>query len=148
MLSLVTAPNEPHRLAPPSPRLVADNPALARLAHSSRVLLLQGPVGPFFDRLAQWLLGRGAQVHRVVFQAGDRLDCQALEPLVFRGTLEDWPGFLGRLIASYGIDCVALFGQSRPHHAAALEVARQAGVSAVVLEEGYVRPGFATVELD
>jgi capsular polysaccharide export protein len=148
VLSLVTAPNEPHRLAPPSPRLVADNPALARLAHSSRVLLLQGPVGPFFDRLAQWLLGRGAQVHRVVFQAGDRLDCQALEPLVFRGTLEDWPGFLGRLMTSHGIDCVALFGQSRPHHVAALEASRRAGVPAVVLEEGYVRPGFATVELE
>lgn len=148
MLSLVTAPTKSLRCAPPSPRPVADNPALTRLAHSSRVLLLQGPVGPFFDRMAHWLLGRGAQVHRVVFQAGDRLDCQAVAPLAYRGTLEDWPGFLGRLIASYGIDCVALFGQSRPHHAAALEVARQAGVSAVVLEEGYVRPGFATVELD
>jgi len=112
------------------------------------VLLLQGSVGPFFDRLAHWLHGQGAQVHRVVFHAGDQRDCRAIAPIAFRGRLDEWPAFFARLLGSHGIDCVALFGQSRPHHASALTMARSLGVPVVVFEEGYVRPGFATMELD
>lgn len=37
------------------------------------VLLLQGPVGPFFSRLAHDLELAGASVHKVNFNAGDSL---------------------------------------------------------------------------
>jgi len=150
VLSLVTTPTTPCEAAAPPPALlpVACNPALERLARSRRVLLLQGSVGPFFDRLTHWLHGRDAQVHRVVFHAGDQWDCQTIEPIAFRGRLDEWPAFFARLLESHRIDCVALFGQARSHHACALTVARPLGVSVVVFEEGYVRPGFATMELN
>lgn len=149
MLSLVTTTTIPFQAASPPPTLlpVASNPALQRLAQARRVLLLQGSVGPFFDRLTHWLHGRGTKVHRVVFHAGDRRDCRAIEPIAFRGRLEEWPGVFARLLESHQIDCVALFGQARPHHASALTMARPAGIPVVVFEEGYVRPGFATMEL-
>ena len=38
---------------------VSGNPALTALLQSHSVLLLQGPVGPFFDRLTHWLKGNG-----------------------------------------------------------------------------------------
>src|SRR5207253_3330067 len=38
-----------------------------------RVLLLQGPVGPFFRRLAARLRAAGAEVHKVNFNGGDGL---------------------------------------------------------------------------
>ena len=77
----------PHRAE--APQAVTINPALARLAASRTVLLLQGPVGPFFDRLASWLGSRGARVHRVAFQGGDEFDAKALEPVKFSGTVAE-----------------------------------------------------------
>ena len=150
MLNLVAHPASTRRptACAASPISVADNPALWRLAGARRVLLLQGPVGPFFDRLTEWLADRGASVHRVVFQRGDQLDCTTVEPAVFRGSLSEWPQALTRLITSHRIDCIVLFGQARAYHACALAVARELEVDTVVMEEGYLRPGFATMELD
>lgn len=126
---------------------VALNPALSTLSRSRRVLQLQGPVGPFYDRMAQWLQRCGAQVDRVVFHGGDRADCRGIRPIEFLGTPESWPGFLHELIARREIDCVVLFGQSRDYHRMAIEELAESGIPVVVLEEGYFRPGFVTMEL-
>jgi capsular polysaccharide export protein len=128
-------------------RSVPGNPALARLAKSRKVLLLQGPVGSFYDRLTRWLQAGGAEVHRVVFQGGDAYDCKLLKPIAYRGTLPDWPAFLEAQIAELDIDCVVLFGQSRRYHAKARALALARNLPVVVLEEGYFRPGFMTMEL-
>ena len=126
----------------------ACNPALQSLAAARNVLLLQGPLGPFFDRLAVWLKRCGANVHRVVFQGGDELDCKALQPIVFNQPYAEWAAFFRQTVQRLGIDHVVLFGQARVHHAAAIALARDLGIQAVVMEEGYFRPGFATMELD
>jgi capsular polysaccharide export protein len=123
------------------------NPALACLSRSKRVLMLQGPVGPFFDRIALWLMSRGAEVRRVAFQAGDEHDCQALKPIRFTDSPTAWPQKLGALLIDFKPDCIVLFGQSRLHHKIALERARAIDIPTVVMEEGYFRPGFVTMEL-
>lgn len=53
-----------------------------------RVLLLQGPVGPFFKRLAADLRGAGAQVHKVNFNAGDWL-FYPRGAIAYRGTMDE-----------------------------------------------------------
>ena len=40
-----------------------------------QVLLLQGPVGPFFDRLHSQLLENQINCTRILFNAGDELFC-------------------------------------------------------------------------
>jgi len=117
------------------------------LQHAKSVLLLQGPVGAFFDRLATWLLQQGAQVRRVAFQGGDVYDSQALQPIAFKQSLQDWPAFFGQLLQDHAIDCVVLFGQSRQYHQAAIALCKSQGLPVVVLEEGYFRPGYITMEL-
>lgn len=129
------------------PQHVPLNPALLALQRVERVLLLQGPVGPFFDRLASWLLAQRKCVHRVVFQGGDRADCRVLDPLSYTGTPAEWPAFFKRTVAELGIECIVLFGQSRYYHRVAIELAQALGIEVVVLEEGYLRPGFVTMEL-
>jgi len=124
------------------------NPALLRLHRAQSVLLLQGPVGAFFDRLATWLMQHGAQVQRVAFQGGDVYDSQVIEPIRFKQTLQDWPAFLDQLLQSHQVDCVVLFGQSRKYHHAAIQRCKSQGIAVVVLEEGYFRPGFITMELN
>lgn len=129
------------------PTQVGFNPALATLARSRRVLLLQGPVGSFFDRLALWLKVRGTEVERVVFQAGDLRDCRECPPIHYTDKLKAWPHFFRELVERSNIDCVVLFGQARSYHAAAIDIAKQRKLPVVVLEEGYFRPGHITMEL-
>lgn len=127
---------------------VSGNPALQALATSCSVLMLQGPVGPFFDRLTRWLKAQGVtDVNRVVFSGGDQWDCRELQPLVFDDNAAVWPLYLQNLLRNYKVDCLVLFGQGRPHHCKAMVLASLLGVQVVVLEEGYFRPGYITMEL-
>ena len=131
-----------------SKQKVSENPALAVLKASKTVLLLQGPVGPFFDRLTQWLTAKNKQVHRIVFSGGDLHDCQAINPIKFAGQLDEWSTFFVTQCVQFQVDVVVLFGQSRAYHQAALKAANQLGIQVIVLEEGYFRPGFMTMELN
>lgn len=129
------------------PESVKNNPALLRMQQSKSVLLLQGPVGAFFDRLANWLMQQGTQVRRVAFQGGDVHDSQLLKPIAFRQSLKEWPAYLNQLLQDHQIDCVVLFGQSRRYHQVAIDLCKRQGLPVVVLEEGYFRPGYITMEL-
>jgi len=110
-----------------------------------RVLLLQGPVGPFFARFAADLRAAGAQVFKVNFNAGDWLfyRCDAMN---YRGTMEAWPAWLEERLRTLRIDTVFLFGDCRPVHRAAHAVASALGLEIGVFEEGYVRPDYITLE--
>ena len=131
----------------PIPEITPCNPALRCLQQAKSVLLLQGPVGAFFDRLSTWLLQQGAQVRRVAFQGGDVYDSQVLVPIAFKQALQNWPAFFQQLLQTHQVDCVVLFGQSRKHHHVAIELCKSQGIAVVVLEEGYFRPGYITMEL-
>ena len=110
-----------------------------------RVLLLQGPVGPYFGRLRRVLRSVGAEVHKVNFNGGDLL-FYPLGATNWRGTLNDWPAFLEGLLDRLHIDVVMLFGDCRPIHRIARDVAHRCGIKVGVFEEGYVRPNFVTFE--
>ena len=112
---------------------------------AKKVLLLQGPVGPFFRRLAKRLRAAGAEVHKVNFNGGDCL-FYPTNALTWRGHPGDWPQFLARLLEQHRIDIVLLFGDCRPIHRVARTVAQQHGVRVGAFEEGYLRPNFITFE--
>lgn len=110
-----------------------------------RVLLLQGPLGPFFRRLASDLRAIGAKVVKIDFNGGDWL-FSANGSLRFRGHADEWAGYFERALDSYGIDIVLLFGDCRRLHRIALEVASRRGIEIAVFEEGYLRPDYVTLE--
>jgi capsular polysaccharide export protein len=109
------------------------------------VLLLQGPVGPFFRRLAVDLRAVGAIVHKVNFNAGDWLFYGSAD-LEYRGTLESWPAAMEDLIDRWQIQVVLVFGDCRPIHHLARHVVLARGLEFGVFEEGYVRPDYITLE--
>ncbi|MBC5785610.1 capsular biosynthesis protein [Ramlibacter sp. USB13] len=131
----------------PGRQTVPLNPACALLRESRDVLLLQGPVGPFFDRLARWLERRATRVTRIVLQGGDRHDARAGHVVPYEGAPGEWASFLREFLRTRRPDCIVLFGQSRGYHQEALRLAAELGIPAVVLEEGYFRPGYVTMEL-
>lgn len=110
----------------------------------SRVLLLQGPMGPFFARLARELRALGVDVHKINLNAGDGFYYPS--GTAYRGDLVGWPGFLESYLREKRIDGVLLFGDGRPYHRAAIEVARALGIEVYVFEEGYLRPDWITLE--
>jgi capsular polysaccharide export protein len=116
-----------------------------------RVLLLQGPVGPFFARLGKDMRGAGAQVFKVNFNGGD----WAFSPthafarvFNFTGSLDNWPSYLDALVKRLGIDVIILFGDCRSIHVVARDVAKVHGIEVGVFEEGYLRPDHITLERD
>ncbi|MDH5492227.1 MAG: capsular biosynthesis protein [Myxococcales bacterium] len=120
--------------------------ALRRTLGCRNALLLQGPAGPFFRRLAAELRAGGATVLKVNFHAGDRLFFPGKEAISYRGSRARWPSFVAALIEERGIDAIFLFGDCRAYHRAAIQIARARDVAVWVFEEGYLRPDFITLE--
>lgn len=128
--------------AVPAPAPVAAQPAGQRV-----FLLLQGPHGPFFDRLGRLLRDSGAQVWRVGFNAGDAFFWRDHDHYIpHRDSPEDWPAHLDALIDRLGVTDIVLYGDVRPIHAAARAAAADRGLVLHVFEEGYLRPYWISYE--
>lgn len=121
--------------------------SLDRLLCQRHTLLLQGPMGPFFARLAQTLRAHGQAVHKVNFNGGDDWYYRDEQTTHFREPIAEWPARLQRLIAEHRLDAIVLFGQSRQMHEMAIQEARAQGLTVYVFEEGYVRPDYVTLEI-
>ena len=110
-------------------------------------LMLQGPHGPFFRRLARLLAAAGADVWRVGFNAGDAFFWDDPDRFIpYRGGPDAWPDHLERLIVEKGVTDIVLYGDVRPIHAAARDAAAKHDVVLHVFEEGYLRPFWITYE--
>lgn len=120
--------------------------SLLSLLKHRRTLLLQGPMGPFFARLAGFLEEHGQTVYKVNFNGGDQIFYRRRRSIPFVGRADEWPQWLRALLIVKRIDAVVLFGQTRPLHMAARAVARELGVEVFVFEEGYLRPDYVTLE--
>lgn len=109
-------------------------------------LFLQGLATDFFVRLGDALVARGHAVRRVNFNAGDALFWPRPGAFDYTGHPAEWPPMLDRLIEAHGVTDIVMFGDCRPLHAAAMPVAQLRGVRSWVFEEGYLRPGYVTLE--
>lgn len=108
-------------------------------------LFLQGPPGPLFLRLGEALRATGNPVFRINLSGGDLRDWP--EPTVnFRGRFSEWPVFVDRFLREHRITDLVLFGDCRPYHVSAHGVASLRSVRTHVLEEGYLRPHWMTLE--
>jgi capsular polysaccharide export protein len=110
-----------------------------------RILLLQGPLGPFFSRLASDLEKAGATVWKINFNGGDWLFAPK-RSIPFLGRSDEWPAFFESVLDKRNIDTVLLFGDCRPVHRVAHELAARKGLNIGVFEEGYIRPYYITLE--
>lgn len=105
----------------------------------THALILQGPAGPFMRRFAAELTDHGIEVTKVNFHAGDVLFFPGPDAVAYRGTREAWPVFVEELIQARAIDGVFCFGDCRPLHRAARDVAERLGVSTWAFEESTLR---------
>ncbi|WP_417838885.1 capsule biosynthesis protein [Tritonibacter scottomollicae] len=112
-------------------------------------LFLQGPHGPFFGALGRMLQSAGCSVHRVGFNAGDRVFWPDRKSYIaYTDPLADWPARLIELLQTHAVTDIVLYGDTRPVHAEAAKIARARGITLHVFEEGYLRPYWVTYERD
>lgn len=123
-------------------------------------LFLEGPASPIFGRIADRVVEHGHAVRHICFCLGDAVFWSVITGRAgrrapprrrsdwFRGRREAWPAHLADYCAREGVTDVVMLGDGRPVHAAAVEVAMARGIRIHVVEHGYLRPDWLTVEPD
>jgi capsular polysaccharide export protein len=129
------------RLAPVQGRSLSIQPRPLR----RRYLFLQGPASPFFAQLSRKLQSSSHKVYRINFCFGDQIFWPDAATN-YRGNLAKWPSFLREFLTKHSITDIILFGDCRPYHRVAVDLAAGRGVTVHVFEDGYLRPNWITVE--
>lgn len=108
-------------------------------------LFLQGPRTPFYRHLAKGLRALGHQATQLQFTVGDSAYWRG-HAIRYKGRQETLASNYRTLFKNGHFTDVVMFGDCRPVHAAAVSVARHAGIRVHVFEEGYIRPHWVTLE--
>jgi capsular polysaccharide export protein len=111
-----------------------------------RILFISAPFGPFFRRAAEALSQRGHEVWRVVWDGGDFIESPLSYQLVYRGGASLEEDFLRRVLRDKHITTVITYNDTSRRNRIALKLARELGIHRYVLENGYLRPHWITLE--
>jgi len=111
-------------------------------------LFLQGPASPFLRVLAEALEKKGASIRKLSVCLGDTVFWWPKRGNFYRGSADDWPVYLDSYINNHNITDLVMLGDGRPLHAAAAELGQRKGIRVHILEHGYLRPDWLTIEPD
>lgn len=109
-----------------------------------RFLIVTAPFGKFPRQLARVLESRGAVVSRMLFNAGDLAYWRRPGGIRFTRPVRDWPAHLATLAPAY--TDIIIFGEGGPYNQAVLSQVSRFKADVWVLENGYFRPDWITVE--
>jgi capsular polysaccharide export protein len=129
------------RLENARPRLFIDLPFY------DHVLLLQGPIGGFFSKLASYFQKKGSVIYKINFNGGDKFFYKHKTNVFdFNDIDSEFEIFIEKILKKHSIKAIFLIGDKRFYHQKAIEVAKRFGVDIWCLEEGYLRPNYFTLE--
>lgn len=116
--------------------------------YGKNILLLQGPVGPFFKHLRSYFLAAPSvrRVIKVNFNLGDDLYFNKGYIERFKSKPLFLKDFYHKIMTKHDIDCVYLFGDCRLVHKIAIAFFKEHHIPVYVFEEGYIRPSYITLE--
>ncbi|MFN4041217.1 MAG: capsular biosynthesis protein [Brevundimonas sp.] len=109
-----------------------------------RFLIVTAPFGRFGRILADVLSERGAVVSRMMFNAGDMIYWRRPNGIKFTDSVEHWPKRFQALAGDF--TDIIVFGEGGPYNQAVLTQAEALSAQVWVLENGYFRPDWVTVE--
>ncbi|CAN5319473.1 capsular biosynthesis protein [soil metagenome] len=109
-----------------------------------RFLIVSAPFGPFGNVFASVLRSAGADVSRMLFNAGDELDWKGDGAIRFKGIAADWADVYAGLAEAF--TDVIVFGEGGDYNQAVLTSPRSDTRTVWVLENGYFRPDWVTIE--
>ncbi len=111
-------------------------------------LFIGAPFGPFFARLAKEIGSSGGEVYRTVCEGGEFLETPKANRILYRHRDGDWKRFIRHVVRCKKIDAIITFNDTLPRNRRALEIAEELGLHSFVLENGYLRPHWVTLERD
>ena len=111
-------------------------------------LFIGAPFGPFFARLAEEIEANGGTAFRTVCEGGEFLETPTRCRVLYRRRDGDWKRFIRNAMRRNKVDAVITFNDTLPRNRGALEVAEELGLHSFVLENGYLRPHWVTLERD
>lgn len=94
--------------------------------------------------LAEMLEAKGAEVRRMIFNAGDAFDWRRPGGVRFRASAEVWRREARAVLADY--TDIVIFGEGGAYNRAVLDLTDVVPARIWVLENGYFRPDWVTVE--
>lgn len=131
-------------LAPFDPDQPNAIPLVQADLHGRRFLIVTAPFGGFGRFLAQAVAARGGEAMRMIFNAGDLLTWRREGGLAFRDDVRRWPARV-RELANEFTDII-VFGEGGPYNQGVLAQADSLNARVWVLENGYFRPDWITLE--
>ena len=119
------------------------------------VLLLMGPIGTFFSRLANHLELRGVPVTKISFPLHE-FGFARHQRVPYAGPMDTFQPFLESLILERGIRHLFMYGDFVEPHRLAIDLVRRMNaekslahpIDAWVFELGYIRPNYVSLELE
>lgn len=109
-------------------------------------LFLQGPSSPLFVEIAKGLEAAGCHCSRINLNPGDWMFWHGRGTFNYRGDFAGWRGYVRRRIENDKVTDLILLGEERPYHQVAIEEARRRGAEVNIVEMGYLRPDWVTIE--
>lgn len=127
-----------------------NNSSVELIRKLKRPLFLQGPIGGFFRYLMKEFKEAGATPFKINFNGGDEYYMKGISENVFsyQGPMIKFGEYISDFLIQNRIDGIVLFGDCRPLHKVAIEIAKENNVAVFVFEEGYIRPNFITLEVN
>lgn len=118
------------------------------LNSSQRILLLQGPVGEFFFEFGNWLKTHHKDVYKINFNGGDEFfyPNSTENTFSYKSHFIFLKSYLFDFCEKNRIDAIVCFGDNRPCHKIAKQIANVLKIDFWVFEEGYFRPHYITLE--
>lgn len=113
-----------------------------------KFLLVTLPAGPFGRYLDRALKARGAKVRRAVMNGGELFDWLSTDMDWFRGPRDSFSPWVEGRLRDGGYTDVVVFSDVNPYSQEALHAARALGLKTWILENGYQRPDWITLETD
>lgn len=113
---------------------------------NKNVLLLQGPMGSFFNTLDEKFKKDEANTFRIGFNAADEYFAKSNQYTGYKDIPKNWPNFISNYYKTYKIDKLFVFGDCRFYQKYAIKIAKENNIEVYVFEEGYLRPNFITLE--
>ena len=110
------------------------------------ILLLQGPMGSYFNNLDIKFTKEGAKVFRIGFNAGDEFFAKTKRYTAYKDKPKNWTNFIKSFFITNKIDKLFVFGDCRFYQKIAIEIAKELDIQIYVFEEGYIRQNFITLE--
>ena len=110
------------------------------------VLFLQTHPSTFARNLGDALRQSGCRVLKLNFCVGDWLYWFGRPAVNYRRPFAEWESYLADFIQKENVTDILYYGDCKPYHKVAGDVAARLGIRALAYEFGYIRPDWLTLE--